>query len=157
MKTAKKNDWLYALASILIGVLFVWKRGGVLGIAMTVLGVALIVLGVVDLTKKHTERGVVKLVLGLAVILCGWLFFSLALYVLAALLLVYGVLNLIAFFRSKARSAYAVIVGLAGPVICVLAAVCLLFHQGETVDWVFLATGILLIVQGALSLVKSVR
>lgn len=157
MKARKQNGWLYALASIAIGILFVWLKGGVVSIAMTVLGVALAVYGIGDLLKHRTVTGVVKLVLGIAVLLCGWVFLAVALYIMAALLLIYGLLELIAFFRIKRRSAFDVFVGLAGPVICLAVAACLFFNQGGAIDWVFLVSGILLIVQGVLDLTKSLR
>ncbi len=156
-KARKQNGWLYALASIVIGILFVWLRGGVVSIAMTVLGVALVAYGVEDLLKHRTVTGVVKLVLGIAILVCGWVFLSVALYIMAALLLVYGLLELFAFFRIKQRPALDILVGLGGPVICLAVAACLFFNQGGAIDWVFLVSGILLIVQGVLDLTKSLR
>lgn len=59
-----------------------------------------------------------------------------------------GLLQLVQAIRNKNRNTIALIT----PVLSVLAGICLLFQQGSSVDWIFVMVGIVLIIEGILSL-----
>ena len=154
MKNANSAKLLSAALTILVGVLFLIWKGTIISVAMTVIGVLLIVSAIVNLARKRYTVGVVGAVFGVMVLCFGWLFLSVALYVLAAILLIYGILLLIEIARRGLSriGVLAAIVRLSQPIICILVAGCLLFNQGGAVDWVFILSGIFLIVEGVLAL-----
>ena len=159
-KTKKlPNNLIVALATIVLGVLFIVLKGEVVSIAMTVLGVALIIAGVIDIVNKLTTEGVIKAVLGVALLVCGWTLVSLALYIMAAVLLIYGILLMIEIIKNMKKSDKMVnkVLKLVEPVVMIIVAACLLFNQGGAIAWVFILAGILLIVDGALGLVNALR
>lgn len=159
-KTKKlPNNLIVALATIVLGVLFIVLKGEVVSIAMTVLGVALIIAGVIDIVNKLTTSGVVKAVLGVALLVCGWTLVSLALYIMAAVLLIYGILLLLEVFKrmKKSDKIWNKVLKLIEPVVMIIVAACLLFNQGGAISWIFTLAGVLLIVDGALGLVNSLR
>jgi hypothetical protein len=74
---------------------------------------------------------------------------------MAAVLLIYAILMLIEVIKAlpSTKTLLAKIVGFIQPVGYLVVALCLLFNQGGTVDWVFILAGIFFIVQAALALV----
>ncbi|MBQ9782518.1 MAG: DUF308 domain-containing protein, partial [Clostridia bacterium] len=128
-------------------------KGGVIGIAMTVLGVGLIVWAVLDLIDKNNTSGIIKLIAGIVVIVFGWTLASIVLYVMAALLLVYAVYQLYQLITGKVKD----FVKFIEPGVMALIAILLLFNQGGTIAWVFIVAGIFLIVEGALALINCIK
>ena len=55
-KTKKSNDFLTAVALIVIGALFVIYKGGIISIAMSLIGITLIVLGIIDIIRTQRIR-----------------------------------------------------------------------------------------------------
>ena len=155
MKNFNSNKLISALLTMIVGILFLIWKGGIVSIAMTVAGVLLIVSAVLNLIRKNYTSGVISAVFGVLVLVFGWLFVTVALYILAAILLIYGILQLIELAKKgfKRMSTLTVVIRLAQPVVCVLVAACLLFNQGGTISWVFILSGIFLIVQGAFALI----
>jgi uncharacterized membrane protein HdeD (DUF308 family) len=157
MKVKNQNKLIAALFLTLLGLLFLIWKGGVISIAMTVLGVMLIVQAVFDVIGKNYVGCVVRAVLGIVILIFGWAFVTVALYVMAAVLLIYGLLQLIEAIKAfpKQKSLTAKIVEFIQPAICIVIAVCLLFNQGATVSWAFIVAGVFLIVQGVLGLIDA--
>ena len=142
-----------ALFDIVLGILFIVLKGEVISIGMTVAGAVLVVLAVLSLIKKRIPACVVYAVLAALVFVAGWLFVKIALYILAAILLIHGVMQLLTLITSKRkRSIGMTILLLITPIFNVVAGICLLFNQGGTIAWVFIVTGIFLIVEGVLAL-----
>lgn len=157
MNVKNQNKLIGALLLTVLGILFLIWKGGVISIAMTVLGVMLIVQAVLDLIAKNYVPCVVRGVLGVVIIVFGWAFVTVALYIMAAVLLIYGILQLIEAIKAypKQKNAVSKIVGFIQPAVCILISVCLLFNQGGTISWVFIIAGIFLIVQGVLGLIDA--
>lgn len=147
------SSLITAILTIVIGALFVALKGGVIGIAMTVLGVGLIVWAVLDIIDKNNTPGIIKLVAGIVVIVFGWTLASIVLYVMAALLLVYAIYQLYELVTNKVKD----VVKFIEPGVMALIAILLLFNQGGTIAWVFIVTGIFLIVEGALALINCIK
>lgn len=145
------NRTLSAIATIILGILFLIFKGEVISIAMTILGIALIVLAVMDFLNNKTTPAIVKLILGLIAIVFGWFLVSLALFVLAALMLVMAIMEIIELSKFVNQSFMVYI----APALKIVVAVCLLFNQGGTINWVFIVTGIALIAQGVLDLIQK--
>lgn len=144
----KNSSLMTAVLTIALGIVFVIKRGGVLGLAVSLVGIVLIIAAIFDLVKKDTTAAIIKGVIGIGVLVFGNLFIHLALYLIAIMLLMMGLLQLVQAIRNKNRNTIALIT----PVLSVLAGICLLFQQGSSVDWIFVMVGIVLIIEGILSL-----
>ena len=137
MKVSEKI--ISAILTLVLGILFIVLKGQVVSIAMTILGVLLIVLGIMNLTTKLVAPGVVK--------------------ILAALLLIFGILQLYAQIKLNTKGARIIdtIFAYALPVICIVIAFFLFFNQGGTVDWVFIVAGVFTIIEGILMLANGLR
>ncbi len=148
----KKDSQLFLrIGMIVLGALFVVKRSGVIHSALTVIAAILVLSAVFDFIKKQTSSGVVKGIIALCVMVFGWLFVELAFYLIAVLLMFYGVVQLVQTAKQKPNGylPYAV------PVFSLIAGCCLLFNQGGTIDWIFVVVGMVLIAEGILALVRS--
>lgn len=156
-KNGRSNDLLTSIALIIIGGLFIIYKGGIISIAMSLIGLTLLVLGIVDIIKSRVVGGVIKLVFAALVVLAGWLFITLALYVLGAFLLIAGVTQLIAISKTKIKKiTLPVALHIAQPVIYILVAICLFFNQGGAISWVFTVSGIFLIIDGIAGIVAAI-
>lgn len=154
----KSTQLIQAILTITLGVLFMVFKSDIIGIAMTVLGVALIISAVVDLAHKQVAPCVIKAVVGVVIIVFGWTLMSAALYIMAALLLIYGILLLYQTIKDKERVENAdKILRFVKPIIYIVISVCLLFNQGGTIAWVFILSGIFFIVEGIISLVQYLK
>ena len=142
-----------SILTIVIGALFIALKGGVIGIAMTILGAGLIVWAVLEIVEKSYTPAIVKMVAGAVIIVFGWTLASVVLYVLSALLLFYAVYQLYLLIKDKVTD-YAKFVK---PSIMAIIAILLLFNQGGTIAWVFIVAGIFFIVEGALALVNCLK
>lgn len=140
------NKLITALLTVALGVLFIVMKADVISVAMTVLGAALLVLAVIDLINKQIPPAIVKAVLGVVVLVFGWAFVSVALYVLAAVLLMYGLLYVYELMKAKTKK----FLSFVGPVVMIVAALCLFFAQGDILNTMFIISGVFLIVEGAL-------
>lgn len=148
-----------AIITMLLGILFLIKQQGVVGIAMTVLGIVLLVLAVLDLLDRKTLPAIIKAVFGVVVIVFGLALAQAALYVLAAILLIWGIYELYTKLKIRLRGNT---VGLTvmlyiSPIMNIVLGLLLLFNQGGTLAWIFIIVGVLLIVDGALLLCDAFR
>ena len=155
MKAKNQNKLISAILITVLGVLFLIWKSDVISVAMTVLGVMLIVQGILDLVHKNIVSGVIRVALGILIIVFGWAFVTIALYVMAVVLLIYGIMQLISTIRNLAseKSLVAKIVGFIQPALYLVIAACLLFNQSGAITWVFILSGIFLIIQGVLALI----
>lgn len=151
MKTSA--NFFISLLTIVIGVLFAVMQGGVISIAMTVLGVGLIIWAVMDLLEKDYVPCAIKAIIGAVVITCGWLIADVMLFVFAGLLLIYAVYQLYLLIKNNKRKAVKFI----EPVLYLAIAVLLLFAKGEFLNTIFLIAGIALIVEGVFSILTSIK
>lgn len=155
-KSNKSNELLTAIALILIGGLFIIYKGEVISIAMSLIGITLVVLGIIDILRARVVSGVVKLVFAALVVLAGWLFVTLALYVLGAFLLIAGITQLIAISKLKIKKlTLPAVMHIAQPVIYILVAICLFFNQGGAISWVFILSGVFLILDGIAGIIGA--
>ena len=97
----KPEKLIGAILTVALGVLFMVFKNDIIGITMTLIGVALIVSAIVDLIHKQVTPCVIKAVVGVVVIVFGWTLMSAALYIMAALLLIYGILLLCQTIKQR--------------------------------------------------------
>ena len=153
----KTEKLISALLTIALGILLIVLKGGIISIMMTVLGVALLVFGVIDLVNRLIPPAVVKLVLGVVIIICGWAIVTAVLYLLAACLIVAGILLLYEKIKNRVSCAslWLTVCEYAVPAMLLVIGALLLFNQGNTVNWVFIISGIVTVVEGGLLLVNT--
>lgn len=153
----KTEKMISAALTIALGILLIVLQGKIISILMTVLGVGLIAFGLLDLFNRLIPPAVIKLVAGGVIILCGWVIVEAVLYVVAAILLVAGILFLYEKIKSKPRchSLFYTLCEYAAPVLCIVIGALLLFNQGNTVNWVFIVSGIFTVIEGGLLLVNA--
>jgi hypothetical protein len=151
----KTEKLIAALLTIALCVLFLVLKGGVINVAMTVLGVALIVLGVLDFAAKNVPLGVIKAIVGVLVIVFGWFLEIAVLYIVGGLLLVVGVLGIFELCKHKVGfKGVDALLQYVKPLICILIGV-LLFLSGF--DWVFIIVGVVTVVEGGILLIDAIR
>ena len=153
------NQLIEGALTILLGILFLILQDKVITVAMTILGVVLIVLAVLDLLDHQTFPAIVKAVFGVVVLIFGWAITTAALYLLAAVLLIWGIYELYAKLKVhlKGNSVWLTVMLYIAPILNILLGLLLLFNQNGTVAWVFIVTGVLLIVDGVMLLCSAFR
>ena len=155
----KSSQLISAIMTLVLGILFVILKAQVIGVCLTVLGIALIVIGVLDLIRKSTASGIIKTVLGVAVLIIGWLLLEIAVLVVGVFLAVYGVIDLIkaiiALVKNKKKKFIAKIFNFIAPILCIVAAAFLLTSGGAVYDWAIIIAGIFFIIDGVIALIGA--
>jgi uncharacterized membrane protein HdeD (DUF308 family) len=128
-------------------------QGGAVEVAVTILGIALIVVGVLDIlgNKKDLVPGIIEIVVGIVMIVLAWVITTIIIWIVAALLVVYGVYGIYQAIVSKVKGTK-LILALVVPAIYILAGVLLFLNK---FGWAFIVAGIILIVYGVLGVVNA--
>ena len=153
----QKENVASALGSILLGILLIVMKGKIITAAITLLAVFVIVGAIMDFAAGLVNYGIVKSVAGICILVFGWVFASLAFYILVAGIILMGLLQISSIKKTMPVNLTA------GerfqeyfkPGLMVVAGACLLFNQRGTIAWAFIVTGILLIINGVMSLFGS--
>lgn len=155
----KKENLFSAVVSIVLGCMLIVMKGDIIRIALTVLGIAVLLSAVNSLICGMTNNGIIKAVIGICILVFGWMFINLALYILAAGIIVSGLLQIsdIHKFAPVNLTGVQKCLAYAGPVFMVAAGACLLFNQGGTIAWIFIITGLLLVAEGVMQLIGTIR
>ena len=155
----RKDDLISAVISMLVGVMLVVMKGQVVSIAITVFAVIVMISAVIDLVNKLINSAIAKAVIGVCLLIFGWVFVEVALYLLAAGIIIFGLLRIVNMHKvlpedlTHEQKLFAYI----RPAITVLAGICLLFNQGGAVNWVFILTGVLLVAEGVLDVADALK
>ena len=148
-----------AAVKLALGILFVILKAEVVGICITLLGIALLVMGIIDLVHSDIAGGIIKIVLAAAVTLIGWLLLEIALIVLGTVLLVNSILDIVKIIvtavKNKGVNILAVVLGLIEPALALVAAVFLITSRGTAIEWTVIISGIVLIVNGVIALLRA--
>ena len=156
MKKIRGNGLFTAIALIAIGILFMIYKSDIISIAMSLIALTFIVTGILDVIRRLTMSGVVKIVIGALVLAAGWLFITLALYVLGACLLIAGISDISRLLSVKTKKmTVAMAMHYLQPAIYILVAICLFFNQGGALSWVFTVSGLFLVVDGVVALIGA--
>lgn len=153
----KTEKIVAAILTMLIGVLLIVMKDNFIGILMTVAGVCLIVLGVVDIFARAIPPAVVKLVSALLIIICGWALVEAVLYIVAAALLIFGILLLYDKIKNKRACDTWIlrVLEYALPVVMITIGILLLFCQSAAVNFIFIVSGILTVIGGGVLLFSA--
>ncbi|MBQ8859072.1 MAG: DUF308 domain-containing protein [Clostridia bacterium] len=151
MAKKRNNNFVTALAYIVIGVLFCLFKATVLDWLMTAVGAIFILQGIVDLIRKNVFNGLVGVVVGIVILLGGWLFVEIVLLVLGVLLAIKGVMALLGALSAKKKNIISILFALLTVVIGVM----LVVSKWAMVDTMFIVIGVLLIVDGVMDLIGA--
>lgn len=155
----RNGSVITALLYAALGIMLIVMKGETISIALTVIGCSLMIAAVADFFRGFTVTGIIKAVIGACVLVFGWLFINLALYILAAVIIITGLMQIVQthhigqVFLSDVERIFAYI----KPALTVFAGAVLLFNQRGVIDWAFIFAGVLLIVEGILELLDAVR
>ncbi len=155
-----KTSYLVSAAvKLALGILFVMLKAEVVGICITLLGIALLIIGIIDLVHSDIAGGIVKIVLAAAVTLIGWLLLEVALIVLGIVLLVNSILDIVKIIitavQHKGVNILAVVLGLIEPALALVASIFLITSRGTAIEWTVIIAGIVLIINGAIALLRA--
>ena len=142
---------------MVVGVLLIAMRDSFIGILMTVAGVSLIALGILDIINKMIPPAVIKCVVGVLIVLCGWLLVEAVLYIMAAGLLICGILLLYDKFKKRTRceSVLYTVLEYLTPSLLIAIGILFLFHQGLSLTIVFTVSGVLVLTVGGTVLLDA--
>lgn len=147
-----KESSLMIMLLLTLGVTMLIYGWGILGIALVVVGAAAAALGLIDLCDKEWIPGLVKTVIGVALILLTLYAGEIVLYVLAALLIAYGIYQIILAIKGDKKG---LLMALIVPALCIAAGVMLIVFMVAVVEIMTTIFAILLLVAGAFLLVKD--
>lgn len=86
----KKNESIVsAIISIVLGFMLTIMKSEVISIAITILGIAILISAIIDFLNKLTNAAIIKGVIGICILVFGWMFVNLALYILLPPLLLW--------------------------------------------------------------------
>ena len=153
----QKENVASALGSILLGILLIVMKGKIITADITLLAIFVIVGDIMDFVSGLVNYGCVKSVDGICILVFGWVFASLAFYILAAGIILMGLLQISSIKNTRPVK---LTVGdrllvYFKPGLMVGAGACLLFNQSGTIAWAFIATGVLLVINGIMTLVGA--
>ena len=154
----KKSEKIaVAIVTMIVGVLLIALRDSFIGILMTVAGIALIALGVFDLFNRLIPPAVVKTVTGIIIIVCGWALVEAVLYIVAALLLIFGILLLYDKIKKHrgCDKFWFMLLDYVTPSVLILVGILFLCHQAMTLTVVFVVGGIFTIAEGCVLLFEA--
>lgn len=148
----KSNSELFSsLLYIIVGALLVIFRSETLGWAMTIAGIFFIASGILDLIKQNWTGGAVSLIIGIAILVLGWVATKIVLLVLGILIAIKGIVALINVIKKQEKNVLEIIF----PILSIVVGLMLAFGNG--LDIMILIVGILLIVDGAIGLIGSLK
>lgn len=142
-----------AIISIAVGLMFIILKDDIIGIALTLVGIGAVIMAIVDFVNRQIQSGVIKAIIGVAVLVLGWVFVDIAIYIIAGALIALGISQIITAVRlSVFGNILQKVFMFIKPVATLAAGLCLFFNKGGTMDWIFILSGVLILVEGLLSL-----
>lgn len=146
------------ILSVALGILFITLKGGVIGIVLTLIGIAAIAMGISDLLNKQTTPAIVKFVIGVLILVLGWVLIDIAIYIIAGAFIVFGIYQIITAikFADHFPSSQKAIVFIK-PIVTLAAGLCLFFNKNGMIDWTFVIVGALILAQGVISILEIVQ
>lgn len=153
----KTEKVVVALLTLLLGIALLILRGSLISVLMSVVGIVFIAFGIIQWIKGQIVLAIIKAVIGIVLIICGWAVVSAVLYVLAAAVMITGILLLYEQLKNQGCGATLLqkIAAFAYPIVCILIGFFLLFNNGNEEQWVFIVSGSLTVLEGGLLLLSA--
>jgi uncharacterized membrane protein HdeD (DUF308 family) len=156
-KLKKGSDELVAaILMIIFGLLLCIFRSSLIGVLFTIIGALLIILGIYDIIKfKAITKGIIEAVVGVVIIVFGWWLFQVAIVVLGAAAIVYGVMYLVNNIKNiKSSGGTSKALMIIQPILLIAFGVILVIAPWVMVDIMnilFIIAGVVLIFDGVMS------
>lgn len=153
----KTEKVVVALLTLLLGIALLILRGSLISVLMTVIGIVFIAFGIIQWIRGQIVLAIIKAVIGIVLIICGWAVVGAVLYVLAAAVMITGILLLYEQIKNQhcGTTLLQKIVAFAYPIVCILIGFFLLFNEGNEAQWVFIVSGSLTVLEGGLLLLSA--
>lgn len=153
----KTEKIVVALLTLLLGIALLILRGSLISVLMSVVGIVFIAFGIIQWIKGQIVLAIIKAVIGIVLIICGWTVVSAVLYVLAAAVMITGILLLYEQLKNQGCGATLLqkIAAFAYPIVCILIGFFLLFNNDNEAQWVFIFSGSLTVLEGGLLLLSA--
>ncbi len=153
----KTEKVVVALLTLLLGIALLILRGSLISVLMTVIGIVFVAFGIIQWLRGQIVLAIIKAVIGIVLIICGWAVVGAVLYVLAAAVMITGILLLYEQIKNQhcGTTLLQKIVAFAYPIVCILIGFFLLFNEGNEAQWVFIVSGSLTVLEGGLLLLSA--
>ena len=122
--------------------------------SLQILGIAIVALGIIDLCDKQWIAGAIKAGVGLAIVLVIMYATEILLYVLAALLIAYGIYQLIVAIKGGKKGAD-LLMALVVPVLYIVAGILLIVTMLAYAEIITIIFAIIILIAAAFLLVKD--
>ena len=156
MKVKESSLMIMLLITIGVSILLAGANlvviDGLLSTILTIVGIAVAALGLVELCDKELVPGLIKMVVGLALVLISKFAMDILIYVLAALLIAYGIYQIILAIKGDKKG---LLMALIVPVLCIVAGILLIVAKVATIEIMLTIFAILLLVAAAFFLIKD--
>ena len=149
----KDSGLLASILYIVLGALLLIFRADAIGLAMTIAGIFFVIVGIFELVRRNFFGGAISLLIGILIIVLGWKIAEIVFLVLGLLLAIKGIIALFDALKAKKGKVLRVLFALL-TVICGLVFV---FAFGELVDILVIVGGIMILVDGILGLIASIK
>ncbi len=148
----KTEKLIISIVTITIGVLLIALQDVMVQVGTSIAGIIILVLGVLDLLSRETVIGMIKFVFGILVLVFGWLVTSAVLYVLAVAVMVLAAWWVYELWKVRCirLKSWGIAWRYLQPALLIAIGMLLFFHQGENKGWLFILTGVLTVLEGAL-------
>ncbi len=155
----KTEKLIAAIVTVGLGILLIVLEGRTVQVLTSIFGVLLLALGILDLVSKDYRLGAIKCVLGCLIIIFGYVILSAVLYLIAILLIGVAVWWFCELWRTGCLrwNGWAALLQYAQPILLAAVGVFLLFHGAENMEWVFIVSGILTVIEGSLLFVSAIK
>ena len=150
MAKKSNSELVSAILYIIIGVILTVFKAETLGWAMTIAGVFFVISGILDVLRRNFLGGAVSLIIGIAILVLGWTATKIVLLVLGILIAIKGIIALLGIFKGKKNALDVVFT-----ILTIVLGLMLAFGNG--LDIIIMITGILLIIDGVLGLIGSLK
>ncbi len=153
---ALSSGFIAGVALIITGILFLAFRSELISVMLTIVGVLLIVLGVMEVIRRRYAEGVVEAAVGVIVIACGWTVANVTLFILGVSFIAYAIYLVVCSFSTlKNSDRKQKLITLSTPAVIATFGALLIAARWHTVDAIFIAIGVLLVLSGILSLARE--
>ena len=150
MAKKSNSELVSAILYIIIGVVLTVFKAETLGWAMTIAGVFFVISGILDVLRRNLLGGAVSLIIGIAILVLGCTATKIVLLGLGILIAIKGIIALLGIFKGKKNALEVVFT-----ILTIVLGLMLAFGNG--LDIIIMITGILLIIDGVLGLIGSLK
>ena len=151
---AKKNlinlqqKGMLSLLYILLGVLLIILKQAIIEWAMFIFGVLFVAQGIVNVIKKAPFAGVVQIIIGVLLIVLRFIAQNLV-------MIIFGILLAVSGLSQLTNGGYKKTFPLLTCILSIIGGVLIAFNSSSALSFVYIITGVIFIVDGAIALIDK--